>query len=318
MAAIGLDDPGVGLMAGTVLLVSTSVACDMQQDRSTGWRLGTHARAAVPLPGASASSWARCWRWCFAKLFMAAYPVLLQDQTVMKAAEQPAEWSAAMTYKFVGVLRSLTDDKPYQRTAIWIGVAIGFVDRAAAQAHLAQRPATGASRKAAAPAASPTSCSTRSIAAVAVCAVVRRLRQPATALWFGAGGVLTRRGGPLPGQAARRARCAGRCAGAAVGHEHVVAGRRGVDCGRCAGGAGAGDLWVVDDVVGVRLLSVPCGRGRCCLVYAGAGNPARRAGNFLLLAQKKVTKEKSLNTSGFGGVDERALMKGIDTGACSA
>lgn len=31
-----------------------------------------------------------------------------------------------MTYKFVGVLRSLTDDKPYQRTAIWVGVAIGF------------------------------------------------------------------------------------------------------------------------------------------------------------------------------------------------
>jgi hypothetical protein len=63
----------------------------------------------------------------FAKLFMSAYPVLLQDQTVMKAAEQPANWSAAMTYKFVGVLRSLTDDKPYQRTAIWVGVALGFV-----------------------------------------------------------------------------------------------------------------------------------------------------------------------------------------------
>jgi hypothetical protein len=31
-----------------------------------------------------------------------------------------------MTYKFVGVLRSLTDDKPYQRTAIWIGLGIGF------------------------------------------------------------------------------------------------------------------------------------------------------------------------------------------------
>jgi hypothetical protein len=29
-------------MAGTVLLVSTSVACDMQQDRSTGARLGTN------------------------------------------------------------------------------------------------------------------------------------------------------------------------------------------------------------------------------------------------------------------------------------
>jgi hypothetical protein len=31
-----------------------------------------------------------------------------------------------MTFKFVGILRSLTDDKPYQRTAIWIGVAIGL------------------------------------------------------------------------------------------------------------------------------------------------------------------------------------------------
>lgn len=31
-----------------------------------------------------------------------------------------------MTYKFVGILRSLTDDKPYQRTAIGIGIAIGF------------------------------------------------------------------------------------------------------------------------------------------------------------------------------------------------
>ena len=54
---------------------------------------------------------------------MAAYPVLLLDQTVMNERQQPAQWNAAMTYKFVGVLRSLTDDKPYQRTAIWVGVA---------------------------------------------------------------------------------------------------------------------------------------------------------------------------------------------------
>jgi hypothetical protein len=44
----------------------------------------------------------------------------------MKAAEQPANWSSAMTYKFVGVLRSLTEPKPYQMTAIWVGVALGF------------------------------------------------------------------------------------------------------------------------------------------------------------------------------------------------
>lgn len=125
MATLGLKDPGVGLMAGTILLISTSVACDMQQDRSTGWRLGTNRviqfryQVAGILVGALLAVG-------LAKVFMAAYPVLLLDQTVMKAGEQPAEWSAAMTYKFVGILRSLTDDKPYQRTAIAIGIAIGF------------------------------------------------------------------------------------------------------------------------------------------------------------------------------------------------
>jgi uncharacterized oligopeptide transporter (OPT) family protein len=125
MAMVGLVDPGVGLMAGAILLVSTSVACDMQQDRSTGWRLGTprvlqfRYQVLGILVGAVLAV-------VFARLFMAAYPVLLQDQTVMKAGQQPAEWSSAMTYKFVGVLRSLTDDKPFQRTAIVVGIAIGF------------------------------------------------------------------------------------------------------------------------------------------------------------------------------------------------
>ncbi|MDB5898962.1 MAG: peptide transporter [Ramlibacter sp.] len=126
MAMLGLADAGVGLMAGAILLVSTSVACDMQQDRSTGWRLGTprvlqfRYQVLGVLVGAVLAV-------VFARLFMTAYPVLLQDQTVMKAGQQPAEWSSAMTYKFVGVLRSLTDDKPFQRTAILVGVAIGLV-----------------------------------------------------------------------------------------------------------------------------------------------------------------------------------------------
>jgi uncharacterized oligopeptide transporter (OPT) family protein len=126
MALMGLTDAGVGLMAGAILLVSTSVACDMQQDRSTGWRLGTprvlqfRYQVLGILVGAVLAV-------VFARLFMAAYPVLVQDQTVMEAGQQPAEWSSAMTYKFVGVLRSLTDDKPYQRVAILVGVAIGFV-----------------------------------------------------------------------------------------------------------------------------------------------------------------------------------------------
>jgi len=39
-----------------------------------------------------------------------------------------------MTYKFVGALRSLTDDKPYQRTAIWLGVALGLATQLARKA----------------------------------------------------------------------------------------------------------------------------------------------------------------------------------------
>jgi uncharacterized oligopeptide transporter (OPT) family protein len=126
MAMLGLKDPGVGLMAGTVLLVSTSVACDMQQDRSTGWRLGTNrvVQFRYQVLGIVVGALLAV---AFARLFMAAYPVLLQDQTVMKADQQPAEWSSAMTYKFVGMLRSLGDDQPHQRTAIVLGIALGLV-----------------------------------------------------------------------------------------------------------------------------------------------------------------------------------------------
>jgi hypothetical protein len=125
MAAAGLTDPIVGLMCGAILLITCNTAVDMQQDRSTGWRLGTNRliqfryQVAGILMGAIMGV-------VFAKLFMAAYPVLNLDQTVMKAADQPANWSAAMTYKFVGILRSLTEPKPYQLTAIWIGVGLGF------------------------------------------------------------------------------------------------------------------------------------------------------------------------------------------------
>jgi uncharacterized oligopeptide transporter (OPT) family protein len=125
MAAIGLKDPTIGLMAATVLLVSTSEACDMQQDRSTGWRLGTNRTIQFRFQVAGIVMGA-IMAVVFAKLFMNAYPVLQLDQTTLSASQQPANWTSAMTYKFVGVLRSLTDDKPYQRTAIWIGVAIGF------------------------------------------------------------------------------------------------------------------------------------------------------------------------------------------------
>jgi uncharacterized oligopeptide transporter (OPT) family protein len=129
MAALGLADPAVGLMAGSVLLIACSVAGDMQQDRSTGWRLGTprtiqfRFQVMGLVVGAVLSVG-------FAQLFMSAYPVLTHDQTVMQAGEQPAQWLSAMTYKFVGALRSLTDDRPYQHRAIVLGVALGFAVQA--------------------------------------------------------------------------------------------------------------------------------------------------------------------------------------------
>jgi len=125
LAAAGLTDPVIGLMCGAILLITCNTAADMQQDRSTGWRLGTNRviqfryQVAGILMGAIMGV-------VFAKLFMAAYPVLNLDQTVMKAGEQPANWAAAMTYKFVGILRSLTEPKAYQMTAIWIGVGLGL------------------------------------------------------------------------------------------------------------------------------------------------------------------------------------------------
>ncbi len=125
MASLGLKDAMVGLMAGTALLVAISTGSDMQQDRSTGARLGTNRTvqfryqvAGIVMGAITAVG--------FARLFMSAYPVLLQDQTVMSAAQQPTQWTSAMTYKFVGVLRSLTENLPYQRTAIVVGIALGF------------------------------------------------------------------------------------------------------------------------------------------------------------------------------------------------
>ncbi|HVP88256.1 MAG TPA: OPT/YSL family transporter [Casimicrobiaceae bacterium] len=125
MAAVGLKQPIVGLIAATVLLVSTSEAVDMQQDRSTGWRLGTNRTIQFRFQVAGIVMGA-IMAVIFAKLFLSAYPVLLLDQTTLPADQQPERWTSAMTYKFVGVLRSLTDDKPYQRTAILVGLGLGF------------------------------------------------------------------------------------------------------------------------------------------------------------------------------------------------
>jgi uncharacterized oligopeptide transporter (OPT) family protein len=126
MAAIGLEDAGTGLMCASILLVSTSIGGDMQQDRSTGARLGTDRtiqfryQVIGVLVGAVLAV-------VLARLFMAAYPVLTVDQYAHPDTPGAEKWQSAMTFKFVGALQGLTHPKAYITTALVLGVGIGLV-----------------------------------------------------------------------------------------------------------------------------------------------------------------------------------------------
>lgn len=125
MAAIGLSDPVVGLLAASILLISTSVGCDMQQDRSTGWRLGTNRviQFRYQVIGICMGAVLAV---VMAKLFMSAYPVLKVDLFANPDTKTEG-WQSAMTYKFVGALRGLTDPASHTFKALGIGIAIGLV-----------------------------------------------------------------------------------------------------------------------------------------------------------------------------------------------
>ena len=129
LAALGLKDPGVGLMCGAIMLISCSSGGDMQQDRSTGWRLGTNRVIQFRYQVVGIAMGAVL---CvvLAKLFMSAYPVLRLDQFAQTATEGASRWNSAMTYKFVGALRGITTNQPHVMTALQIGIAIGLVTEA--------------------------------------------------------------------------------------------------------------------------------------------------------------------------------------------
>lgn len=124
MSLLGLKNPLVGLMAASILLISTSVGSDMQQDRSTGWRLGTDRviqfryqvvgiiMGAVLCVG-------------LARVFMSAYPVLAINQLDNPRVDV-GQWGSAMTYKFVGAIRSLGTMSDYTVKALLLGLGLGF------------------------------------------------------------------------------------------------------------------------------------------------------------------------------------------------
>jgi uncharacterized oligopeptide transporter (OPT) family protein len=125
LASFGLKDPIAGLLCAGIVLVSCTVGVDMQQDRSTGWRLGTNRvnqfryQIIGILMGAVMAV-------VLAKVFMSAYPVLRVDSYSNPNVEGARQWQSAMTYKFVGALKGITDPKPHIMLALKIGLCIGL------------------------------------------------------------------------------------------------------------------------------------------------------------------------------------------------
>ena len=124
MSALGLRDPVVAMMAASVLLISTSVGVDMQQDRSTGWRLGS-SRAIQFRYQAVGIVLGAILCVVLTQLFMSAYPVLRID-TFAHPEARIGVWQSAMTFKFVGAIRGLGHLAPYQVDALWLGFGIGI------------------------------------------------------------------------------------------------------------------------------------------------------------------------------------------------
>lgn len=126
MGALGLKSPGVGLMAAAILLISTSVGCDMQQDRSTGWRLGTNrvVQFRYQVIGILAGAVLAV---AMAKLFLTAFPVLQVDSFTHPDTPGLDKWQSAMTYKFVGALRSIGHIEGKTATALSLGFAFGLL-----------------------------------------------------------------------------------------------------------------------------------------------------------------------------------------------
>ncbi|MBV9190311.1 MAG: OPT/YSL family transporter, partial [Betaproteobacteria bacterium] len=124
MALAGLTNPVVGLLAGAILLISTVVGGDMQQDRSTGWRLGTNRTIQFRYQVIGIFMGA-VFAVVITKLFLAAYPVLKVD-TFLHPEMKSGNWQSAMTYKFAGVLRGLASSETTTLKLMCLGILIGL------------------------------------------------------------------------------------------------------------------------------------------------------------------------------------------------
>lgn len=125
MSLLGLRDPITGLIAASILLVACSTGVDMQQDRSTGARLGTdrdmqfrYQIIGVVMGAVMAVG--------LVQIFMKAYPVLTINIFDNPEARSQ-QWQSAMTFKFVGAIRDIGHLKPHQLLALQMGLVFGVV-----------------------------------------------------------------------------------------------------------------------------------------------------------------------------------------------
>src|SRR5260221_1350175 len=125
MAALGLRDPGVGLLAASIVFIACAEGGDMQQDRSTGWRLGTNrvVQFRYQVIGITMGAVLAV---ALAKIFMSAYPVLTQNQFANPHIPGTENWQSTMTFKFVGALKGITERNPHVMTAMWMGIGLGL------------------------------------------------------------------------------------------------------------------------------------------------------------------------------------------------
>jgi uncharacterized oligopeptide transporter (OPT) family protein len=126
MAALGLHDPGVGLLCASILAIATSEGGDMQQDRSTGWRLGTNRTVQFRYQALGIAAGAVLMV-ALAKLFMSAYPILTQDQFANPHLPGAEKWQSAFTFKMVGAMRGITRSQPQVMKALVLGITIGVI-----------------------------------------------------------------------------------------------------------------------------------------------------------------------------------------------
>lgn len=113
MVGIGLRNPLIGLLAGSILLVSCTVGVDMQQDRSTGWRLGSNRNTQFlyQMLGVVMGAFLAV---VMTRVFLESYPILKENlflRPELRDTVEGSKWQSAMTFKFVGILELAKDEK---------------------------------------------------------------------------------------------------------------------------------------------------------------------------------------------------------------